>query len=77
MWGKGAQLDVDVKSHCSKSCAVCDDFACVDTVGKFVLDDDDKECSWLDSLDELERQELCSERRMHMTCQNTCGFCSE
>lgn len=78
MWGKGAGLDISIKTHCPETCGSCSEVGCSDTVGMFTVDDHDNiECCWLDSLSISHKQDLCFEDRIYSTCPETCDFCAD
>lgn len=78
MWARGARADINIKSHCPVSCGACEEFSCSDTIGSFILDNEEsKECCWLDSLGDDVKRMTCSEGRIQKTCRKSCGFCPD
>lgn len=66
----------DAKSHCPKTCEVCDSFACVDSALPWVLNGNSYTCDMLENLDPEVVSSYCSDfDSLRYTCRDTCNFC--
>lgn len=69
-----------IKSHCPKTCGVCDVHGSRDSLGTFIFRKNERDCKWL-FVDPITNQyglsrvsNLCKDIRMKNTCRKTCSF---